>query len=230
MGIFGFMKKSRVETSDTSMALPPIPTLDEGFPEIKDPQLPPLPDISLPPLPTEVPKMAPTPPSIEQRSKAEIPSQAPQTVLPPPPAPQPMEEEAPDITFPTMQSISEDLIPDRIPPLEDIPEPPMFGEEPVTEQEMMPIERPETPMYHEEPMISRVQERRGGPLFIRSDRFRTIIEDLDVIRTKFKEEDEIFFRITEVKNTQDQKFERFRQLLEDVQRKLLFTDRSLFEK
>ncbi|MBI5880952.1 hypothetical protein HZB90_02375, partial [archaeon] len=64
---------------------------------------------------------------------------------------------------------------------------------------------------------------------VRSDGFKAIADDIEQIRAKFKEEDDIFFRITEVKNAQDQRYEAFRVALEDMQRKLLFIDRTLFE-
>ena len=49
------------------------------------------------------------------------------------------------------------------------------------------------------------------------------------MKGKFKMEDDSFSRIADVKSMQDKHFEDFKTSLEDVQRKILFIDRSLFE-
>lgn len=142
--------------------------------------------------------------------------------------------------FPSMPDhVSEDLVPDDIPPLEGIPEPPGFETEPATSAPYIPeqqhaveavVHEPEHPIYiaPDEPQETMRREVHG-PRYIRSDRFKAVLEDIEHIKAKFKEEDEFFFRIKDIKSAQDQKFEEFRQTLEDVQRKLLFIDKTLFE-
>ncbi|MBW2967791.1 hypothetical protein KY362_04855 [Candidatus Woesearchaeota archaeon] len=152
----------------------------------------------------------------------------------------------PKMQFPAIPDHdAEDIVPEKIPPLEGIPEPPPgMGKKPLrTMPRPAPsrraIEPPQpAPMEHPaiEPApsiyIPEEEPRRTvrGPLFIRTDRFRTAIDNIEQIKAMFKEEDNIFFAINEIKNTQDQRFESFRQGLEDIQRKLLFIDRALFEK
>ena len=151
--------------------------------------------------------------------------------------------------FPAMpEKIGDEVVPDKIPPLEGIPEPPEFKaektsvvtgshEEQIHEalhaHQMPTIAAEDHPVYipPEEPAETKETKRkiRRGPLYIRSDRFKAVLDDIEQIRAKFKEEDDFFFRISDIKNAQDQKFEDFKQTLEDVQRKLLFIDRTLFE-
>jgi len=229
MGIFGFLKKDKAETTQAEMELPPLPSFDTGVPTFGS-ELPPLPDSSLPPLPSEIPSFVPPMPE-EKRIET------PKMTLPEVPPPitimeqkkveaRPMMQET---TFPTVPEFpTEDVIPDTIPPLENLPEAPLFTEQPKRDA-MMHMEMEEMPVYapREEPR-PKSRERRG-PLFVRSDGFKAIADDIEQIRAKFKEEDDIFFRIAEIKNSQDQKYEAFRVALEDMQRKLLFIDRTLFE-
>ncbi|MBU2560890.1 MAG: hypothetical protein KKD17_01235 [Nanoarchaeota archaeon] len=280
MGVFDFLKKSKSDTPEAGMELPPIPRIEgmgelDEFPEFPKEDVPSLPENSLPPLPTEVPGAVPPKP-VERKlesPKMELPtlppigsaqpSRAPrkigtETALPPVPGMEIMIPEPPEMPeaeeytpeggaeeparpeFPDIpEAPSEELVPDRIPPLEGLPEPPEFTSRteavpPRPAQRYAPPKRIEpealpatTYFAPEEPMPKRREVR--GPLFIRTDRFRAIIDDIEQVRAKFKEEDDTFFRITDIKNAQDQKFEEFRQSLEDIQRKLLFIDRSLFE-
>lgn len=291
MGMFDFLKKSKTETSDMGMELPPVPKMDEqGFPDIKKKEGPELPDTSLPPLPSDVPGEIPPAP---EKPKEEV-MEAPKTELPEPPkteeshqegeeeyeiAEPPTDEEIPSekgeeqaeedtpspeeikkvmgkveaemgskAEFPSIpEKAGDDNIPDRIPPLEGLPEAPDFSAEPriparvneeyapEPEQGYAPempkaIEPEEHPVYFapEEPAAP---QRKGmqGPLYIRSDRFKAVLDDIEQIRAKFKEEEDFFLRINDIKSAQDQKFEGFKKTLEDVQRKLLFIDRTLFE-
>ncbi len=290
MGMFDFLKKSKAETSDIGMELPPVPKMDEpGFPEMKKEEGPELPDTSLPPLPSDVPGEIPPAPETEEEEM-----KTPKTELPEPPemeepheggeeeyeiAEPPTDEEIPfekeeeegekeapsadeikqvmgtveaemgsKSEFPSMpEKVDDDFVPDTVPPLEGLPEAPDFGAEPSiparAKEEYLPEpepdygqEMPETigpeehPAYFapEEPAAPQRKEMRG-PLYIRSDRFKAVLDDIEQIRAKFKEEDDFFMRISDIKSAQDQKFEGFKKSLEDVQRKLLFIDRTLFE-
>jgi hypothetical protein len=263
MGVFDFLKKSKADTTDTGMDLPPVPKMEgTEFPEMKEEKVPPLPETSLPPLPSEVPGELPPAPEITEMEspKVEMP-EAPkieaaeekieavpaiEEEIPGPPA---VEEEitpekaeaAPKPEFPKVPETVSEVVPDRIPPLEGLPEAPEFKPEEVAETvekpampgPAMPQPAPAAPAeapptYAAEPVEPPKKVMRG-PLFIRTDRFKTVLEDIELIRTKFKEEDDIFFRINDIKGAQDQKFEDFKKSLEDIQRKLLFIDRSLFE-
>ena len=149
--------------------------------------------------------------------------------------------------FPKIPDIpSAELIPDTIPPLEGLPEPPVFTQRPsptteksMRQPEIMPVTAPPIPEIYDygpapaefmpEKRSQRTLPESRGPMFIRTDRFRQIIETIEHVKSKFSEEDNLFSRISDVKNSQDQRYEDFRLGLEDIQRKLLFIDRALFE-
>ena len=250
MGIFGFLKKGKGDTITADMDLPPLPSMDDlgGFPEAHKEELPSLPESFLPPLPAEFPSSVPPAPkeTMIYAPKADMPMPTPQAK----PEPQkievrkPIEEyESPseeehneNMEFPTIPEIpSEDVVPDTIPPLEELPEPPEYNYAP-EKREIPKMEalRPEpveeiVPRYAPEEIEQKKRRLVRGPTFMKTESVRTMLENVEIIRTKFKEEDDIFFRITDIKNAQDQKYESFRQTLEDMQRKLLFIDKTLFE-
>ncbi len=249
MGIFGFLKKGKADTATAEMELPPLPSMDDlgGFPQAHKEELPPLPDSFLPPLPTEFPSSVPPAPQ-ETTIKAprfEMSMPAPQEK----PEPQKIEvtkpvesheedmhETSPTMEFPAMPDMpSEEVVPDTVPPLEELPEPPEYTYVPEKREiPKMEMQRPEPveeiiPRYAPEEMEPQKRRLVRGPTFMKTESVRTMLENIELIRTKFKDEDDVFFRITEIKNVQDQKYEGFRQTLEDMQRKLLFIDKTLFE-
>jgi hypothetical protein len=253
MGMFDFLKKSKAETPEAGMELPPIPKIEgaEGFPAAPE-ETPAKAETSLPPLPTEVPGEVPPKPEEKELEapKIEMPelpeTEEPKKIEAAEMEPEPTEKKEAEETevakpeFPTTPQLpSEEVVPEKVPPLEGLPEAPVFKAEKTKEvleepEEIVeapePIEEEELPATYVAPEEPAPRKVLRGPLFIRADKLRAVLDDIGQIKSKFKAEDDIFFRITDVKNAQDQKFEDFRQSLEDVQRKLLFVDRSLFEK
>lgn len=268
MGIFDFMKKGKAETEPGGMDLPPLPKMEGPAGDTSLPPLPTEMPGEVPPSPMEEKLEPPTAPSMMDMPSAEnlapgelaplpevpIPEEEPMTEIPEPMEP-PKEEEPdefevdisepipkmpaePEEALPEMP-LHDDIIPEKIPPLEGIPDvefktgPEKI--EPMRHKPLPPIryemERPPAPAQvriPEQPEAP-VRHRARGPLFVRTDKFRAAVDDIEQIRAKFKEEDNIFFAVSEVKSTQDKQFESFKQTVEDIQRKLLFIDRALFE-
>ncbi|MFC1723140.1 hypothetical protein ACFL0V_03295 [Nanoarchaeota archaeon] len=219
--------------------LPVLPKQDSGLPEMPaDTGLPELPpekpvpvvpkiettDIPIPDVPgipeapaaiPEVPKTEtkdiPIPPALPEKNiptvKHEIPEPKMEHKLE---APKPVEKPTSALEFPKVP----EAVPNTIPPLEgiDAPEFKAPAKAMVTEEHIMP------------------GRDHKGPLFVKVSSFKTIMETITESIVKFKEEDNVFFRITDVKNNQDKKFEKFRKTLEDMQRKFLFVDKTLFER
>jgi hypothetical protein len=259
MGLLDFLKKPKSSDRDYGMELPPVPSMDDislisGFPELRRDNPPKLPETELPPLPTqtfETFTQSEQQPQIIERPRPII-EEPPHDLLPEMPEPPdlptqermmqslqiiqkkpmlPIKMNKPSKPeFPVIQK--EDIIPDKIPPLENIPEPPVFrAEKERSKKEFSELMR-ERPMMktflRPEPEKPKTREQRG-PLFVKTDNFRKIIEDIEEIKIKFKSEEETFVKFIGLKEKQDKKFEEFRDQLEDVQRKLLFIDRSVFE-
>lgn len=276
MGVFDFLKKTKDDSPKPGMELPPVPEMQGvgGFPELpKDQATPKLPDDSLPPLPQmpEYPTGAPAPgtPEVPMGPETKLP-EAPgmppglENVPPPPVAPMPKpvapiqaptvpataQTQNPGASAPEFPTIPEhhtrDLVPDTIPPLEGVPEPPKVGVEPAPTKDIeAPAEKgklPEMPkdvreIYEAEPEenykdMKEQQARKQirGSIFLKADSVKDILETTEDIRISFRGEDDIFNRINEVKTIQDKKLEKLRQSLEDMQRKLIFIDKTLFEK
>lgn len=159
-----------------------------------------------------------------------------------PPMPQkPRTEQRPKPEFPSMpEQAADEIVPDRIPPLEGIPDAPEFTPEPEPMHRFEPVPEQSYPDYPEhtiQPFAYLPPEEKApknvrhgaGPLYIRTDTIRAVLDYIEQLKSKFTEEDNLVFRLKEVKSAQDEHYESFRQTLEDIQRKLLFIDRSLFE-
>jgi hypothetical protein len=67
------------------------------------------------------------------------------------------------------------------------------------------------------------------PIFVKSDDYKQILDSISIIRNKLKETESIAARLNEIKNMKDKEFERWRSELEDIQRKTLYIDKTLFE-
>ncbi|MFC1754941.1 hypothetical protein ACFL96_16375 [Thermoproteota archaeon] len=257
MGILDFLKKEKKPAKATE--LPPLPDISS---------LPPLPDT-----PGAATPQAPLPPGVAPGPE---PEEMPAEKIPPLNMPQ--EETsltrggAEDMPlFPEMpeEGIPEDVpeekplvrtdeieeIPQKVPELEELPEPPSFQpglEEPKPLKEIQLIKMPQpgapAPEHKELPThvpplegfkptkfiapaeAHLVMHRTaGGPLFVRMDEYKSLLDDISQMKTGFKENENLYTRLNDYRTEQDKKFESFHEALEDVQRKLLYIDKTLFE-
>jgi hypothetical protein len=68
-----------------------------------------------------------------------------------------------------------------------------------------------------------------GPLFVNIVGFKELLEDIDIIKKDLRNGSKILENIIEFKNTQDHKFMKWENSLEEVEKKLMYIDKSLFE-
>ena len=251
MGILDFLKKEK--KSGNAAKLPPLPDMSS---------LPPLPD-----MPGEQVSQEPVPP-LPKQDEQSPPEEAaplfpdiPEEGLPQSDLPEPRPAEVapePEMEMPEEKPIQE--VPNKIPDLEELPEPPAFKPEaepePIFEQ-LKPISPPrpfgaepsKPPAVHSgvpehlpqlegfkpEPFVPAAQGKlvmkRGatGPLFVRMDEYKTLLEDIEQMKIGFKQNETIYTRLEDYRTDQDKHFEKFHQALEDIQRKLLYMDKTLFE-
>ncbi|MDP7140797.1 MAG: hypothetical protein QF362_01455 [Candidatus Woesearchaeota archaeon] len=104
----------------------------------------------------------------------------------------------------------------------------------------MPKEHMPMPVHEEEehkpfvPPLRReedVAERKvSGPLFVKQDSYRSILEGISIIKDKLKQSEDLVLNLNNIKNSKDKEFERWRTSLEDMQRKLIYVDKILYEK
>lgn len=97
----------------------------------------------------------------------------------------------------------------------------------------------EQPVHHEEFRELHEPDKKAlvpshvdtnKPKFIDINDFRSILSNIGYIKGKLKESSDVLERLNDTKLEEDKAFEKWRLELEDVQRKMLFIDKSLFEK
>lgn len=251
MSFLNFLKKKGDIPVKKNMALPPIPSMPV-FPEPNNIPTPQLDDSGLPPLPHEIPGTNIAPKNIEDTAIAtpqlmneihdmnndfpqdigaipEMPQPIPNQSLDLPTIPEPPQITEPNpnlVTTPNVQTpffpekpVETEFIPDKIPPLETLPPPPRKKE--------VQVEEPLKEIS--EKTIIPIKRKHIKQTFVKVESFKSIIDSIEEVKIKFKHEEEVFSTIIDIKNSQDQKFEKFREYLEDLQRKLIFIDKTIFE-
>lgn len=81
----------------------------------------------------------------------------------------------------------------------------------------------------EEPIELRLTPKSKGPVFIRSDQFKAIKSDLISLGETLAKSEETLNNLSELKIREDSEYETWHGAAEAIQRKLLYTDRMLFE-
>ncbi len=110
---------------------------------------------------------------------------------------------------------------------------PLGGEEfdEAVGEEVQKIEEDEFEV--EQDMLDSLKETRcldfSKPLFVLVDNYKCVLEELSETKNVLKNSEDILFRVNELKNEMDKKYELWRTEMEDVQRKLVFVDKTLFE-
>lgn len=133
--------------------------------------------------------------------------------LPEPPRPEDFGTDVGDEELPPLPSLNEEELPAlEFPSMENV------GAGPVPSFDE-PVE--------ESPRRLRI---RDGPVYVSVGSYRAALNDLNLIRAKVKESEDCIERLNEIKNLKDKYIEQFRAKLEDLQRKSLYVDKSLFER
>ena len=67
------------------------------------------------------------------------------------------------------------------------------------------------------------------PVFVEVERFKDVLDDLNSAKILLKDGAEIMSKLEEIRLEKDKNFDKWKTQLEDIQRKLIFIDRTLFE-
>ncbi|PLW79720.1 hypothetical protein C0585_06350 [Candidatus Woesearchaeota archaeon] len=67
------------------------------------------------------------------------------------------------------------------------------------------------------------------PIFIKVKNYEITLKNIIDIKTSVKEFGEIFFRLENLYDSQNTKFKNFHNMIEDMQRKLIYVDNTIFE-
>lgn len=210
MGFLKFLKREKKEDNLTDLDLPPSPPPLEGFDE----------NLNLPDFPDFDEQKMPSPPEMpdfEQHEKEE---------------PIPMGDdnlpEFPD--FPEQEEPAADIPPVSSPTIqkaEPIPEP---EPEPAGSSEITAIDT-----YQKRParLFSRekaVHERPAGKtIYVRVDRFKATLGSINMVRNDLRKSEEALAKLENLKTAKDRSFDKLRSSLDDLQKKLIFVDKTLFK-
>ena len=116
-----------------------------------------------------------------------------------------------------------DELENDLPPLREI------GEKEFPRPEFQKIEVEEEPKEIE---ASPVKEEKKVPntIFVNVNTYRDALDCVNQIRNRVKDGENYLQRLDDIKNSKDKYFEQFRAKLEDLQRKNIYVDKSLFER
>jgi len=122
------------------------------------------------------------------------------------------------------------------PPLEEeeLPEFPEIPEEKAVREE---LEKPRISIEGIEKAAVREQEdvlekmehpRYTKPIFINVKNYRDVLDEIGLIKNIVKENMDVVTRISEFKEDEDKEFEKWQKIIGDMQKKLIFVDKTLF--
>ena len=69
----------------------------------------------------------------------------------------------------------------------------------------------------------------GMPVYVRIDEYKDVLDVMNMIRNKIEDAKETLAKINELKNEEDAELELWHTGLEEVERKVVFVDKTLFE-
>jgi hypothetical protein len=186
--------------------------------------------------------LPPAPPNLEGMDK-DIPSMpemddnSPQNMPPPPDMPSP-DEEAPDFpSMPEMDDKALDIPPIAAPEQEDFPQVPApnrYAQQPRREaaQKQGPIpddyDGMDGKVYAEEKKGLRGNVR-GNSIYLKVEDFKIILANINLIRSDLRGSKEALLRLENLKNSKEKSFDKIRNSLVDLQKKLIFVDKTFFK-
>lgn len=166
----------------------------------------------------------PPPPLVKSPNKLELEKEQPKATIPPPPF---MKNNFPkqEVKF-TGRHDSLDLLKPAKKP-EPVKQQENIQEKKRLQRPAEPESKPEIPSYIEKP--SPKQRQVTSPIYIKSTSFRRILEYLILTHNDLKQAQATMTRLNELKNEKDRQFLLWKENLEEIQRKLVLIDNTLFE-
>ena len=72
-------------------------------------------------------------------------------------------------------------------------------------------------------------ERKEVPVYVKIDDYKDVLEILDIIKKKMDETKGVLQKLNDLKNAEDTELDVWESEIEEVERKIVFIDRALFE-
>lgn len=235
MGFLKFLKREKKEDALEELDLPPEPPPLEGFNE-NIPELPDFPDFGEEKISAkeEMPKFdfpeeeentldrgkesMPEFPSFPEMEENPMPPISPITAVPQIPVPEPSivaERSESDLgergTMPEPQAPEEYQAPEEEHPLS--PEAyPKIGRRIFEHERRVMRERP-----------------RAKTIYVKVDNFKAMLGTINIVRSDLRKSDEALTKLESIKNGKDKSFDKVKSSLDDLQKKLIFIDKTLFK-
>lgn len=73
------------------------------------------------------------------------------------------------------------------------------------------------------------QSKKETPIFVKIDEYKDVLDTIALIKAKIKESKTVLGKINELKNSEDNEIEVWRNELEEIERRITYIDRTLFE-
>lgn len=214
MGFLKFLKRDKGKEPDLELENLDMPPAPPDFEEKGLPELPELPEVK-------------EPISEKPAQKLKIPTPKPSPELEIPSMPEfPEPDIEPEITEQHkpmfgIQELEEE-------PKVEIPKPMPSVKLPKPKLEIEPYGRWERSAVREKRAIPKYKEVKG-PIFIRVDRFREILTETDMIKNNLKTANQSILELDELNVIKDELFEKWCNVLMDLQKKILFIDKTFFK-
>ena len=119
------------------------------------------------------------------------------------------------------------------PPVADVGELPEVPE-PHEEQAAPAVEEYEVPEQAAEPEreVHRedvIEVTPKKPIFVKVELYRNLLNEVSIAGTTLRESESSLVRLSHVRAEEDNEFDKWQKQVNDIQRKLIFVDKSLFE-
>jgi hypothetical protein len=183
---------------------------------------------SLPPLPKLEPFKGKNKPEKEMPLFPDIPKSVPPPQPPiPKELPSPFVEEIRGVGMEAPRPAVKPIRRATPPPLPAFPE----ARRKIGAQEIAAIERMETREVGKERKELRELKKRhpAKTIFVEINDFKELLEDLGEVREHLNEHEAILDKLNAIKNETDKHYDKWHAQLNDLQRKLLFIDKTIFE-
>ena len=202
MGFLRFLKRDKKEEHSADLDMPPEPPRMEGFDDL---------NFDMPDFGQKVPQGGDLPDF--DFPKESMPVQSSKFIEPP---------SLPEFEEPVNAK------PSLFPMHELPPTPPELPEDEDDEKSAQPAALPSISRAIPEPSKS-IGMPDDGNLYVRADKYRDAISNLSQIRNSLRKSEEDIVKMDGLKNSKDKAFDRFKSSLDDLQRKLIFVDKTLFK-
>lgn len=69
----------------------------------------------------------------------------------------------------------------------------------------------------------------GMPVFVKIDEYKEVLDVMHMVKSKIEDAKETLGKINELKNEEDAELELWKNGLDEIERKVVFVDKTLFE-